>query len=168
MPTPSRPPFSVVPLDTSLHDRCRFDSGSAALDRYLREQVSQDIRRRVATCFVAVGNDSRIAGYYTLSTASVPLLELPESIRRKLPRYNSVPAIRMGRLAVDATFQGQGLGTALLINALKRATQSDIASAIFFVDAKDDQAAIFYKKYGFIPFADTPLGLFLPLSTIAT
>jgi len=167
MPASATPPFSVEPLDTVRHDRSRFGSGSAVLDRYLREQVSQDIRRRVATCFVAVDDDARIAGYYTLSTASVPLLELPESIRRKLLRYNSVPAIRMGRLAVDATFQGQGLGAALLINALKRAAQSDIASAIFFVDAKDEQAVTFYKKYGFTTFTDTPSGLFLPLSTVA-
>jgi len=167
MSAPSTPPFSVEPLDTVQHDRSRFDSSSAALNRYLREQVSQDIRRRVATCFVAVDDDARIAGYYTLSTASVPLLDLPESIRRKLPRYGSVPAVRMGRLAVDTTFQGQGLGAALLMNALKRSAISDIASAIFFVDAKDDQAASFYKKYGFVPFIDAPLGLFLPLSTVA-
>jgi len=167
MPASATPPFSVEPLDTARHDRSRFDSGSAALDRYLREQVTQDIRRRVATCFVAVEDDGRIAGYYTLSTASVPLLDLPENTRRKLPRYNAIPAIRMGRLAVDTVFQGQGLGAALLINALRRAAQSDIASAIFFVDAKDEQAATFYKKYGFATFTDTPLGLFLPLSTVA-
>jgi len=166
MPTSFTQPFSVVPLDTVAHDRSRFDSGSPALSRYLREQVSQDIRRRVAACFVAVGDDSRIAGYYTLSTASVPLLDLPESTRRKLPRYGSVPAVRMGRLAVDTASQGQGLGAALLMNALHRSAGSDIASAIFFVDAKDAQAASFYKKYGFVSFIDTPLGLFLPLSTL--
>jgi len=147
MPTRSVQPFSVVPLDTALHDRNQFDSGSPALNRYLREHASQDIRRRIAACFVAVDDASHIAGYYTLSTASVPLLDLPEGIRRKLPRYGSVPAVRMGRLAVDKTFQGQGLGAALLMNALKRSARSDIASAIFFVDAKDDQAASFYKKY---------------------
>jgi len=167
MSTPSMQPLSVVPLDTARHDRSQFDSGSPALNRYLREQVSQDIRRRLAACFVAVDDHSHIAGYYTLSTASVPLLDLPETIRRKLPLYDSVPAVRMGRLAVDTAFQGQGLGAALLVNALKRSARSDIASAIFFVNAKDDQAASFYKKYGFAPFIDTPLGLFLPLSTIA-
>jgi len=167
MPAPSVPPFCVVPLDTALHDRNQFDSGSTALNRYLCEQVSQDMRRRVTACFVAVDDDAHVAGYYTLSTASVPLLDLPETLRRKLPRYDSVPAVRMGRLAVDLAFQGQGLGAALLISALKRSARSDIASAIFFVDAKDDQAASFYKKYGFAPFIDTPLGLFLPLSTVA-
>jgi len=166
MPAPSATPFTVVPLNTTLHDRRQFDSGSSALNRYLHEQVSQDIRRRVAACFVALETGSRIAGYYTLSTASVPLLDLPDNTQRKLPRYGSVPAVRMGRLAVDKAFQGQGLGAALLMNALKRAARSDIASAIFFVDAKDAQAASFYKQYGFTSFIDTPLGLFLPLSTI--
>jgi len=160
-------PFSVVALDTARHDRCRFDSGVLALDRYLREQVSQDIRRRVAACFVAQDKDGRIAGYYTLSTASVPLLDLPEPARRKLPRYESVPAIRMGRLAVDTAYQGQGLGAALLMNALKRAATLEIASALFFVDAKDERAASFYKKYGFIPLTDERMRLFLPLATVA-
>jgi len=166
MPAPSLPSFAVVLLNAARHDRSGFHSGSPALDRYLREQVSQDSRRRVAACFVAAGDDSRIAGYYTLSSASVPLLDLPQGLRCKLPRYGSVPAVRMGRLAVDVAFQGQGLGAALLVDALKRAARADIASAIFCVDAKDEQAASFYRKYGFIPFIDAPQGLFLPLSTV--
>jgi len=159
--------FSLVVLDVARHDRSRFDSGNAALNRYLREQVTQDIRRRVAACFVAVDDGGRIAAYYTLSTASVPLLDLPEPARRKLPRYDAVPAIRMGRLAVDTAFQRQGLGAALLMNALKRAAALEIPAALFFVDAKDARAASFYKKYGFIPCTDAPMRLFLPLSTVA-
>ena len=154
--------LQVLALDTA-YDRSVFHSGSAPLDRYLREVATQDIRRRLAACFVAITEAQRIVGYYTLSTASVPLSDLPAEIARKLPRYASVPTIRMGRLAVDQAFQGQGVGGALLVNALRRAARSEIAALALIVDAKDTQAAAFYRHYAFIELAQSPLKLFLPL-----
>lgn len=162
----SRAPFRVALLDGAAHDRSQFSSGIPALDRYVREQVSQDIRRRAAACFVAVDDAQRIVGYYTLAAAGVPLDRLPEDVRRKLPRYASVPAVRMGRLAVDAAFKGQGLGGALLVDALRRAAGAEIPAAVLVVDAKDEQAAAFYKHHGFIALIDAPLTLFLPLATV--
>lgn len=161
----SRAPFLIAALDVA-HDRSEFNSGTPALDRYLREQVTQDIRRRVAACFVALTDELRIAGYYTLATAGVPLVDLPAGIARKLPRYPAVPAIRMGRLAVDVAFQGRGLGGVLLVNAMRRAASSEIPGVVLVVDAKDDQAAAFYRHHSFIPLADTPMTLFLPLATV--
>lgn len=160
-------PFHVAPLDGA-HERNEFHCGSAALDRYLREQVTQDIRRRVAACFVALTAEQRIAGYYTLASASLLLADLPPSIGKKLPRYPTVPAVRMGRLAVDEAFGGQGLGGALLADALERAIRSEIAAYALMVDAKDDKAAAFYRHHGFIPLPDAPLTLFLPLTTVQT
>ncbi|XDF33178.1 GNAT family N-acetyltransferase [Paracidovorax avenae] len=162
----SRAPFHVALLDGSAHDRSQFSSGVPALDRYLREQVSQDIRRRVAACFVAVDDARRIVGYYTLATAGVPLDRLSDEVRRRLPRYASVPAVRMGRLAVDVEFKGKGLGGALLIDALRRAAGAEIPAAVLVVDAKDDQAAAFYAHHGFIALVDAPRTLFLPLATV--
>jgi len=96
--------FEVVPL-AAAHDRTLFDSGSQPPDRYLRHQVTQDIRRRVTACFVALApistGEQRIAAYYTLASASLLLADLPPATAKKLPRYPSVPAVRMGRLAVD-------------------------------------------------------------------
>lgn len=160
----SSAPFLVAPFDAA-HDRSEFHSGSAPLDRYLREQVSQDIRRRVAVCFVALADGQHIAGYYTLASASLMLADLPASIGKKLPRYPTVPAVRMGRLAVDQAFKGQGLGGALLADALDRATRSEIAAYALMVDAKDDQAVSFYRHHGFVALPDSPLTLFLPLAT---
>ncbi|MDR2014613.1 MAG: GNAT family N-acetyltransferase [Azoarcus sp.] len=157
-------PLRVLAFDPA-YDRSAFSSGSAPLDRYLREQVTQDIRRRVAACFVALTDERRIIGYYTLATASVPLVDLPADTVRKLPRYASVPAIRMGRLAVDRAYKGHGLGGALLVNALRRATNSEITAFALLVDAKDAQAAAFYRHHGFIELTDSPLRLFLPLAT---
>lgn len=162
----TKTPLLIAALNTASHDRSQFTCGELALDRYLREQVSQDIRRRVAACFVALADQSRIAGYYTLATASVPLNDLPAPVRSKLPRYPAVPAVRMGRLAVDAGFKGQGLGGALLVDALRRAARSEIPAVALLVDAKDEQAAAFYRHHGFMALADSPLTFFLPLAGI--
>jgi ribosomal protein S18 acetylase RimI-like enzyme len=161
----SRPPFEVVLLDGS-HDRSSFDCGIPALNRYLAEQASQDMRRRVASCFVARNDAGRIAGYYTVAAASVPLTELPAAVTKKLPRYRAVPTVRMGRLAVDLGFKGQGLGGALLADALARSMRSEIAAYALVVDAKDAQASAFYQHHGFIPLPEATLTLFLPLASV--
>ena len=158
-------PFRIVRLGPG-HDRAAFDCGSDPLNLYLREQVTQDIRRHVTFCFVALAEEGRIAGFYTLASASFLTSDLPDNIRRKLPRYPTVPAVRLGRLAVDNSFKGQGLGGALLADALTRAVHSDIASYAMIVEAKDAEASAFYRHYGFIAFPDKPLILFLPLATV--
>ena len=158
-------PFRLAPLDAA-HDRTVFNSDSAPLNRYLREQVTQDVRRRVAACFVALADGQRIAGYYTLASASLLLADLPASTSKKLPRYPTVPAVRMGRLAIDQAFKGQGLGGALLADALDRAARAEIAAYALMVDAKDESAADFYRHHGFIALPDSPRTLFLPLATV--
>ena len=161
----NKAPFSISSLKAE-HDRSLFRSGSEQLDQYLREQVTQDIRRRVAACFVALENKERIIGYYTLASASVPLTALPPESRKKLPRYPAVPTVRMGRLAVDLAFQGIGLGGALLADAIHRTMGAEIASHALIVDAKNDNAAAFYRHHGFIALPDTPLMLFLPFASV--
>lgn len=114
---------------------------------------------------MAVTPEGRVAGYYTLASASLVLAELPPETARKLPRYPSIPAVRMGRLAVDQAFRGQGLGGALLADALGRSARSEIAAFAMTVDAKDQAALGFYLHHGFIPLPDSPMALFLPLVT---
>lgn len=158
-------PFRLAALDAA-HDRAAFNCDSEPLNRYLREQVTQDVRRRVAACFVALADGQRIAGYYTLATASLLLADLPANIGNKLPRYPTVPTIRMGRLAVDLAFKGRGLGGALLADALDRAARSEIAAYALMVDAKDKVAVAFYQHHGFIALPGSPRTLFLPLATV--
>jgi GNAT superfamily N-acetyltransferase len=148
------------------HDRLAFSCGVEPLDRYLQTQATQDIRRRVANCFVATSADSNIiAGYYTFSAASVPMLDLPTETAKRLPRYPVVPAALIGRLAIDRRYRGRGLGAALLFDAIARAARADTAIFAILVDAKDDSAAAFYRHHGFQPFATRPLHLFLPIGT---
>ncbi len=157
--------FRVVRLEQA-HDRSTFRSGSESLDSYFRERVTQDIRRRITACFVALSSDGSVVGYYTLASASVFLGDLPAKLLKRLPRYPSVPAVRMGRLAVDQAFKGQGLGGALLADALMRVARSEIAAHALVVDAKGSTAADFYRHHGFLETANQPLTLFLPLATL--
>jgi predicted GNAT family N-acyltransferase len=90
-------------------------------------------------------------------------MDLPQDLIKKLPRYPSVPAVRMGRLAVDQKFRGQGLGAAMLADALQRSFNAEIVVYALVVDAKDELAAAFYRHHGFIALSDTAQTFFLPL-----
>lgn len=163
------PPFAYViePLDAQ-HNRSDFECGVEPLDRYLKQQASQDMRRRIAALFVLVDQDiDSIAGYYTLAATAIRLAELPPEITKKLPKYPLVPATLLGRLAVDQRYQGQGVGSFLLMDALRRSFNSEIASMAVVVDAKDDKARDFYEHHQFIPFPEQSQRLYLPMTTIA-
>ncbi|EJW10835.1 Acetyltransferase [Rhodovulum sp. PH10] len=136
-----------------------------ALDRYLATQASQDVKRRVSNCFVALDDAGLIAGYYTLAASSVLLTEMPPETAKRLPRYPLVPAALIGRLAVDRRFRRKGLGRALVMDAAVRAGGSDPAIFALLVDAKDDAAITFYRHNGFRSFASKPHCLFLPVAT---
>ncbi|MSQ51956.1 MAG: GNAT family N-acetyltransferase [Betaproteobacteria bacterium] len=160
------PAYRIETL-TNKHRRDDFSCGVDPLDRYFREQVSQDIRRRYASCFVAIEQATdRIASYYTLAAASIALNDLPEVVRQKLPRYPTVPAVRMGRLAVAKDFANRKLGIALLADAIERTMVSDIAAYALIVDAKDKAVANFYNHHGFSPFGMNPLLLYFPLGKL--
>jgi ribosomal protein S18 acetylase RimI-like enzyme len=158
-------PFRLEPLAEE-HERALFNCGEEALDRYFQTQVTQDVRRRVANCFVAVeAATGYVAPYYTLSATSVPLVDLPPEDAKRLPRYPTVPAVRSGRLAVDRRFQRRGLGEAMLADATARAVKADIAAFMLVVDAKNDEAVAFYRRYDFRAVSNQPRTLFLPLAT---
>jgi ribosomal protein S18 acetylase RimI-like enzyme len=158
-------PFRIEPLNDT-HNRIAFRCGEPVLDRYLQTQATQDIRRRIANCFVAQEQATGIiAAFYTLSAASIPIVDLPSEETKRLPRYPSLPAVRIGRLAVDERFQGRGLGSALLIDAVARTLRADPAVFTLLVEAKNDQAVEFYGRFGFRTLASQPRTLFLPLAT---
>ena len=157
--------FRIEPLSCE-HDRSRFLSGSEALDRYFREQASQDTKRRITTCFVAVSvGANAVAGYYTLSATGVPLHDLSPAIAKKLPRYPLVPAALLGRLAVDRGHQGEGLGGVLLGDALLRVARTELGVFAIVVDAKDEAAQRFYEHYGFALLPGEARRLCLPVAT---
>ncbi len=147
------------------HDRKAFSCGVPALDRYFREQVTQDVRRLVTACYVTVeAATGKVAGYYTLAASSIPLAEMPEPLAKRLPRYPLVPVARLGRLAVDAAYRGRQLGAMLLWDAATRAARSEVAVFALVVDAKDDAAEAFYVHHGFVRFDSLPRQLIFPLT----
>jgi ribosomal protein S18 acetylase RimI-like enzyme len=148
---------------TPTHDRKNFSCGVAALDQYLRERVSQDIKRRISNCFVALDESGAIAGYYTFAATSLPLTELPADMAKRLPRYPIVPAGLIGRLAVAQGLHGRRLGGALVMDAAMRAARSDPAIFALVVDAKNASAIAFYERLGFQRFASKRDSLFLSI-----
>ncbi len=157
--------LSIQPL-TGRHERSAFESGSAQLDAWLRQIAQQHQKRGISKTFVAVADDapSRILGYYALTACEILTDELPEDLAKKLPRQ--VPGVRLGRLAVDRSVQGQGLGELLLVDAIARTklVLEHVGVHALFVDAKDKAAAGFYRKYGFRPLPSDPLRLVFPLA----
>lgn len=161
--------ITVEPLGRQ-HDRAAFQCGADALDRYLKQQARQDADKRVAAPFVAVRlPDARVLGYYTLSASVLTLADLPDELARKLPRYPQLPVTLLGRLAVDQSTKGQGLGEHLLLDALQRslAHANQIAAMAVVVDAKDESAASFYRHYGFLTLQAHPSRFFVPMRLVA-
>ncbi|MGV3548139.1 GNAT family N-acetyltransferase [Rhizobium sp.] len=157
--------YRVEPLG-SHHDRASFGCGVVPLDRYLREQAGQDMKRLISSCFVLINEElGQIAGYYTLAATSILAEDVSPEIVRKLPRYPVLPAALVGRLAVDERFRRQGLGSVLIADAAIRIMRGDVKAFAVVVDAKDDEAASFYRFQGFQPLLNRPLTLFLPLAT---
>lgn len=160
-------PLTIEPLGKH-HDRAAFSCGIEALDRYLHRQARQDERRNLTRVFIALGGEShRIAGFYTLSSYKIDLGDLPEAARKNLPHYPDVPAALIGRLAVGLAYRGRGLGGMLLVDALRRIVETGrkVAVHAVVVQAKNDDAVSFYRKFGFIAFPSRPNRLFLPVAT---
>lgn len=148
----------MIELLAKKHNRDDFDCGKELLNNYLKTQAGQDIKRKLSACFVLAENGTRIKGYYTLSNHSIPLINFPEQIQKKLPKsYVSIPTTLLGRLAIDKTYQGRGIGKILLMDALKRSYEisQEIGSFSVTVDPIDEEAENFYKKYDFIKLPDS-------------
>jgi len=154
----------------STFERKDFCCGKPSLDHYIQHQASQDMRRKLAVCFILPASEHQIQGYYTLSNDNISANGLPEELRSKLPKsYQHIPVTLLGRLAIDLKFQGSGIGKLLLIDALKRSYEvslKSIGSMAVVVSPLDNEAEAFYQKYGFIRLPDSGKML-LPMKTVA-
>ncbi len=152
------------------HIREEFSCGHEILDEYLKKQANQDIRKRLAMCFILSDEpkDNRVKGYYTLSNSSIPREYIPDDLQRRFPQaYKVIPATLLGRLARDRNFTKQGLGEKLLIDALYRSylASRELGSFAVVVDPIDEFAEQFYAGYGFTKLPDSGK-MFLPMKTI--
>ena len=153
-------------LDPKIHDRNGFHCGEPLLDEFLRKYAVQQCARGVTSVFVLVddAHPETILGYYTLSAAQVDATQLSLPEQKKLPRY-PIPCFRLGRLARDLGSRGNRVGEMLMGLAVDRCRQAktSIGAYALLVDAKNTAAQSFYQHYGFIPFADSAMALYLPL-----
>jgi len=162
------PPWHEEPI-SKRHNLEAFDCGDAALNVFLRRHARQTHEHGGSKTFLAVsdGDLASIFGFYSLSPASVAFSRTPSIITRGLARHD-VPVFRLGRLAVDLTMQGRGLGGQLLLAAGRRCLRAsqEVGGVALLIDAKDERVARWYASYGALPLLDMPLSLLLPLSTV--
>jgi len=153
------------------HNREAFDCGDAALNDFLRRHARQTHERGGAKTFLAVRDDntSLVHGFYSISPASVEFSRAPDVVKRGLARYD-VPVFRLGRLAVDKSMQGKGLGGQLLLSAGRRCLRAsqEVGGVALLIDARNEGIARWYAGYAALPLLDAPLSLLLPLTTIRT
>lgn len=155
---------------SKVHDRASFSCGVESLDTYLKTQASQDVRRKANAVFVLTAPSSPrvVLGYFTLCAYGLAPGVVPDEARRHLPRYPLVSATLLGRLAVHVTHHGQGLGSVLLAEALRKAYDNAdvVGSSMVVVDALDEKAAAFYSAHGFLRLPESSR-LVLPMQTVA-
>ncbi len=160
--------MKIIPVSQEIM-RKEFDCGIEELNRYLSQFAIPNDKKNIGKTFVAVEGEEPLkpVGYYTVSIAQIKFEELPDDIKKGLPRY-PIPAMRIGKLAVDRNCQGKKLGAQLLKDALVRAVKisSEVALHFILVDALNETAKSFYLKYGFIPLGDDSLTLVIPLKTV--
>lgn len=150
------------------HKRMEFACGESELDEYLRCYARKNHENGGSKTWVATPDGEEVLGFYSLSLASVHYQRVPEVLARVNGRYD-FPAFRLGRLAVDQTWQGQGLGGTLLVAAARRCIRvsAEVGGSALLIDAKNERVAGWYESLGAISLLDTPLSLLLPLASIA-
>lgn len=151
------------------HDRAAFNCGVPALNEYFERYARQNHESGGAKTFVAVPTDepSRVLGFYSISPGAIEFARVPAKLTQKLGHYE-VPIFRLARLAVGVSIQRKGLGGDLLIAAGVRALSvaAKVGGVALAIDAKDADAAGWYRRFGAVPLLDDPLRLILPLSAI--
>lgn len=161
--------FTICSINDKNLIRDNFDCGIDELNEYLKKYAKQNDKKGIAKTWVVILdlNNTEVLGYYSISMAELKQDSLPENARQNLPRY-PLPVIRIGKLAVDKSMQGKGLGATLLVDALYRGIRlaEDIGVFGFTVDAINEKAKNFYLNYGFIPLQDNCLSLFIPLKNL--
>ena len=157
----------MIELLTREHNRKNFDCGVPALNNYLQKQAMQHAKSGISRTFVLAGDKNNIQAFYSLSMGSLDKHLLPQKLQKKFP-HHPLPIVRLGRLAVDTKYQGQGLGKQLLAHALQKCylLSNEIGMVAVVIDAKDQLAKDFYLQFEFDSLPDHELTLWLPVAAL--
>lgn len=148
--------ITIIPFDRK-YNRKEFSCGHESLDNYILRNAKKDVKEGASACNVIIDEEDKVIAYFTLASSSIPKKEVPQEIPKKI-NYDDIPVTLLGRLAVDGSQQGKGLGKILLVNALGKSlevSKNHVGSAAVVVDPIDDAAENFYLKYGFIKLPDS-------------
>ena len=151
------------------HSRALFSSGDPELDRWFHQYAYQNMKRGVSVVYVLIDKIQplEVIGFYTLSAATIELGHVPAEWIKLYPKYPLVPVALLGRLGISMTIQGQGIGSALVADGLKRAErlQADIGLAGVLVQSKTVHLIPFYERLGFRRLGQS-LDLFIPMQQV--
>lgn len=155
-------------FDPVRHDAAAFDCGNELLNRWLTRYAGPSDRRDAARTFVITDSQGAVRGYYTLVAGQLQHQGATAAVRKGQSPHFPIPIALLARLAVDAEHQGHGLGAALLRDALSRVevASAQVAVHAVVVHAIDEQAAAFYRRFGFRALAPTPCTLMVTLSEL--
>jgi GNAT superfamily N-acetyltransferase len=159
--------LSAPELLSSSHDVSSFSCGKPSLDHWLKTRALAN-QQRGFTVVIAVHEQGRVAGYYGLAPTAVAPIGMPRSIRTGQPP-SLVPCLLLGQLAVDVSFAGRGVAAGLVRHAFARCVAGAelVGGRALMVNAVDDDAARYWRRWGFLPLKEDPLVLFRSISEIA-
>lgn len=165
-PLPSARAVITAPAPiTDQHDLSEFNCGKAPLNDWLKQRSLRN-ESRASRCFVVCKGNS-VIGFYCLAAGSVRHDEIPPALKRNMPSI--IPVLMIGRMAVDLAHQGQKIRRGLMSDALKRClnVSREVGATAILVHAIDQEVVPFYAQYGFQPFPQGNLMLFLPMKQLA-
>ena len=165
----------IEPFDPERHDRTGFSCGVEAVDNYFKKTAGKLVSAGNVRLFVMVNPDGNLVGFYAINAHAVDYRDLPSRFARSRPGHGSIPAAFVAMIGRDQRYSGQGFGSDLLVDALRRITQAAdvIGLAVVLLDVLDcgdpertARRQSLYQSYGFQPLPSNPTRLYLPLATV--
>lgn len=176
MPTDAeeQAPFTIQPFDPKTHDRAAFSCGVPQIDNYLKLTAKKGTKADVVRIWVVIDTENNIVGFYGINMHAIDVKEMPASYKKKAMKHGLLPAAFIAMIGVDEKCQGNGLGSALVADALDRIARAseEIGTCVIMLDVFDEgdvdavtRRKSYYESFGFAPLPNQPLRLFIPVAT---
>lgn len=166
--------FTIQPFDPKTHDRAAFSCGVPQIDNYLKLTAKKGSKADVVRIWVVLDVKHNIVGFYGINMHAINVKDMPETYQKKTGKHGLLPAAFIAMIGVDQTQHGNGIGSALVADALNRVARLsyEIGTCVIVLDIFDDGDAetvarqkTYYESFEFIPLPDQALRLFMPVQT---